>query len=61
MECELEDLLARSFPEPGDADRIRKMFEDSLENDALDLAVHKEHGTIYYAYPVAILVSKTSP
>jgi ubiquinone/menaquinone biosynthesis C-methylase UbiE len=61
MECELEDLLARSFPEPGDADRIRKMFEDSLENDPLDLAVHKEHGTIYYAYPVAILVSKTSP
>jgi ubiquinone/menaquinone biosynthesis C-methylase UbiE len=57
MECELEDLLARSFPEPGDADRIRTMFEASLENDALDLAVHKENGTIYYAYPVAILVS----
>jgi hypothetical protein len=33
------------------------MFEASLENDALDLAVHKENGTIYYAYPVAILVS----
>ena len=58
MECELEDLLARSFPEPGDANRIRNIFEDSLEDDALDLAVRKENGTIYYAYPVAILVSK---
>ena len=57
MECELEDLLARSFPEPGDADRIRKIFEESLEDDALDLAVRKKNGTIYYSYPVAILVS----
>jgi hypothetical protein len=57
MECELEDLLGRSFPEPGDADRIRRMFEESLQDDALDLAVRKENGTIYYAYPVAILVS----
>src|SRR6185437_6164515 len=44
MECELEDLLSRSFPEPGDADRIRKIFEDSIEEDALDLAVRKEGG-----------------
>ncbi|HKW74720.1 MAG TPA: methyltransferase domain-containing protein [Terriglobales bacterium] len=57
MECELEDLLSRSFPEPGDADRIRKMVQDSLEDDALDLAVRKERDTIYYAYPVVILVS----
>ena len=57
MECELEDLLSRSFPEPGDADRIRKMFEESSESDAMDLAVRKEGGKIYYAYPVAILVS----
>lgn len=60
MECELEDLLSRSFPERGDADRIRKMFEESSESDAMDLAVRKEGGKIYYAYPVAILVSTKS-
>lgn len=57
MECELEDLLSRSFPEPGDADRIRKMFEESLKDDDLDLVVRKENETIYYAYPVEILVA----
>ena len=58
MECELEDLLARSFPNPGDADRIRKMFRDSLADDALDLATREEDGKIFYAYPVAILVAQ---
>lgn len=58
MECELEDLLSRSFPEPGDADRIRKIFDESSQGDPLDLAVRKDNGKIFYAYPVAILVSK---
>src|SRR5215467_3697085 len=30
LEGELEDLLARSFPREGDADRIRKIFADSI-------------------------------
>ena len=58
MECEMEDLLARSFPNPGDADRIRQIFRDSLPDDALDLATREESGKIYYAYPVAILVAE---
>jgi ubiquinone/menaquinone biosynthesis C-methylase UbiE len=57
MECELEHLLSRSFPEPGDGDRIRQLFEESIGNDFMDLAVRKEGKKIYYAYPVAILVS----
>jgi ubiquinone/menaquinone biosynthesis C-methylase UbiE len=55
---ELEDLLARSFPREGDAARIRQIFEDSLENDALDIATLRKDGKIYYAYPVAILAAK---
>ena len=55
---ELEDLLARSFPAEGDAARIRQVFEDSLENDALDIATLRKDGKIYYAYPVAILAAK---
>ncbi|HEV8042077.1 MAG TPA: methyltransferase domain-containing protein [Bryobacteraceae bacterium] len=57
LEGELEDLLRRSFPNEGDADRIREMFERSLEDDGLDMATHRKDGKIYYGFPVAILVS----
>jgi ubiquinone/menaquinone biosynthesis C-methylase UbiE len=56
-EGELEDLLTRSFPKPGDADRIRRIFEDSLAGDALDMATHREDGKIYFGFPVAILAA----
>jgi SAM-dependent methyltransferase len=57
LEGELEDLLRRSFPSEGDADRIREIFERSLVDDALDMATRQRDGRIYYAFPVAILVS----
>lgn len=60
LEGELEDLLARSFPNEGDADRIRKIFADSLETDALDLATRCENGNIFYGFPVAVLVARKS-
>ena len=56
LQGELEDLLQRSFPKEGDADRIRKIFADSLSDDALDLSTHSKNGKISYSYPVAILV-----
>ncbi|HYL94072.1 MAG TPA: methyltransferase domain-containing protein [Alphaproteobacteria bacterium] len=57
VECELEDLLSRSFPNEGDADRIRKIFANSIETDALDLNTREEDGKIYYSFPVAVLVA----
>jgi len=58
MEGELEDLLARSFPNEGNAERLRKIFADSLMDDALDLNTHQKNGKIYYSFPVAVLVSQ---
>ena len=58
VECELEDLLSRSFPKEGDADRIRKMFADSIPTNALDLNTRSQNGKIYYGFPVAVLVAK---
>ena len=58
VEGELEELLARSFPNAGDADRLRKVFADSLTDDALDLNTRQEDGKIYYSFPVAVLVAK---
>ncbi len=58
LEGELEGLLERSFPKPGDADRIRKTFEESLADDALDMATHSQDGKIYFSFPVAILAAE---
>jgi ubiquinone/menaquinone biosynthesis C-methylase UbiE len=58
LEGELEDLLSRSFPNEGDADRIRQIFRDSLRDDALDLATRQENGKIFFAFPVAVLAAK---
>lgn len=58
MEGELEDLLARSFPNEGDADRVRKLFADSIPDDALGLNTHEENGKIYYGLPVTVLVAE---
>ena len=56
LEGELEDLLTRSFPEEGDADVIRRMFRDSLREDALDMAPRSNREAIYFGFPVAMIV-----
>jgi SAM-dependent methyltransferase len=58
VEGELEDLLSRSFPNEGDADRLRTIFADSSADDALDLNTRLESGKIYYSFPVAVLVAR---
>ena len=60
VECELEDLLSRSFPNPGDDERIRKIFAGSITENTLDLNTRMEGGKIYYSFPVAVLVGKRS-
>ena len=57
LEGELEDLLGRSFPNAGDADRIRAIFESSLADNALDMATRRADGKIYSGFPVAILAA----
>jgi ubiquinone/menaquinone biosynthesis C-methylase UbiE len=54
---EVKNLLARSFPNPGDEARIVAMFRQSAGDDSLGIPVHIDGETIRYAYPVAILAS----
>jgi len=56
LEGELEALIARSFPNPGDDQTIRALVRASLADDALDLQTRLEDGQIRYGYPVAVLV-----
>ena len=57
LESDLESLLARSFPNPGDDDEIRARFRRSVDDDFLGIAARREGDLIVYGYPVAILVS----
>ena len=62
LKSELEGLLERSFPEPGDAERIRQMFVESLDGDGLGLGTRRRGETIVFAYPVAVLAAiKVAP
>jgi ubiquinone/menaquinone biosynthesis C-methylase UbiE len=60
MEGELEDLLSRSFPKDGDADRVRKVYAESISDNALDLNTRRDDGKIFYSLPVAVLVAQKS-
>jgi hypothetical protein len=57
LPSELEGLLSRSFPDPGDADAIRDLFERSLADDALGVGAQRRDGGIHFAYPVAVLAA----
>jgi ubiquinone/menaquinone biosynthesis C-methylase UbiE len=57
-EVELEQVLQRSFPNPGDADTIRRIFAEDLDANRLGVNAHRRDGIIYYAYPVAVVVGQ---
>jgi SAM-dependent methyltransferase len=57
---DVRGLLARSFPRPGDAERITALFAAQTERDAMGIDVRREGEALYYAYRVAILSAKLS-
>jgi SAM-dependent methyltransferase len=56
LEMELETLLSASFPNFGDADRIRQIFADDVGVDHLGLGTHRKDGSIHFAFPIVLLV-----
>jgi hypothetical protein len=57
LDSDVNDLLARSFPNPGDAEKIIALFAASVEDDRLGIPVHRDGAALRYAYPVAILLA----
>jgi ubiquinone/menaquinone biosynthesis C-methylase UbiE len=57
LESEMEALIARSFPNPGDDEKIRAIFRASLADDALGIQTRLVDGKIHYGFPVAVLVA----
>jgi SAM-dependent methyltransferase len=58
LQTDLEGLLSRSFPNPGDAEKIRAMVRRSLTDDGLDMATQRAGDTIRLSYPVAVLAAR---
>jgi SAM-dependent methyltransferase len=57
VRADVEGMLARAFPLPGDADRVRRLFADTLAGDGMGLGAERHGDTIRFAYPAAILVA----
>src|SRR5262245_18753553 len=61
LEGELESLISRSFPKPGDDATLRTIFADSLAGDTLGIQARRDpDGRIRYGYPVAVLAARRS-
>ncbi len=54
----VKNLLARSFPNPGDDEKIVELFCASIADDRLGIPVRRDGDQIDYAYPVAILAAR---
>lgn len=52
---DLERLMLSSFPEPGNAERVRAMFEADLGIDRMGLGLKRGDGAITLTYPVTIV------
>lgn len=57
LPVEVQDLLARAFPNPGDQVKIIEMFKDSAKNGRLGIPVRLDGDSIHVTYRAAILVS----
>ncbi len=58
LDGELEGLIARSFPKPADDETLRRIFRESVANDALGVGARWVGDKIHFGYPVAVLASK---
>src|SRR2546428_11773439 len=52
----LEGLLGRAFPEPGDAEQIRRLFIVSLDDDGRGLGARRQGEPVGVAHPAAGVV-----
>jgi SAM-dependent methyltransferase len=61
LDVPLEELLARSFPNPADADRIRQTFADDIGVDRLGVGAHRKDGAIHFAFPIVVIAGLKQP
>jgi SAM-dependent methyltransferase len=52
----LDQLMQASFPNPGDADRVRGLIARDLGIDDLGINVHLRDSAVWLSYPIAVVV-----
>lgn len=57
LDADLAGLLARCFPDPGDAEALRAILSAAVEDDRLGVPVRREAGDLHVAYPIAVLAA----
>lgn len=58
VELELEQQLAASFPNLGDKDRIRQIFQEDVGIDNLGVGAHYQGNEIHYSVPIAVIIGE---
>ncbi|WP_010586936.1 class I SAM-dependent methyltransferase [Schlesneria paludicola] len=56
VEMQVEKILAVSFPNPGDGDKVRQLFRDDVGVNRIGMGAMLKDGAVYYAYPIVIVV-----
>lgn len=56
----VEELLARSFPDPGGADAFRQIVEADIGVDRIGISAAREGG-LRFAFPVVVISGKKAP
>jgi SAM-dependent methyltransferase len=57
---EREALVAGSFPDDGDRDRLRRMIDGSVHGDLLGMNAYRDGDTVRMSYKAVILTAKRS-
>ena len=57
METELEAVLGRSFPNAGDADRVRQLVTASVDDDRLGVPARRQGDRVIFGYPIVVLTA----
>lgn len=58
IERDLQGLLDSSFPNPEDIGKIRQMFIEDVQKNALDVNSHFVGAEIYFSFPTSMIVAK---
>jgi hypothetical protein len=57
-ERHLKTHLQASFPHPGEAEKIIRIFQEDIGKNDLGVEAHWREGEIYFAYPVMVLAGR---
>ena len=57
-EMEFEFLLSGSFPNPGDAERMREWIHDDVGKDVIGIGAHVKDGKYFVSFPVTVIAAE---